>query len=378
MRVPYYIAFLALLVVTAAWALTARQTEERRVAAFAEQMQATQGNFLEQLSIYRAFIPSVNIERAQDALLSVLAPSVQAHAISHEAGFWLYETEGLRGLSKCKNYFNGGCVHGLVERYIEERGVPSTAEIIDACRNGRTFHEARECPHGAGHGFLLIAGYADLPRAVVLCREAFGEGEPVEDCFDGVFMENNLGAFARPPSDRWFKEDDPLYPCNDPHIAKDADAHRACWFIQSQTTLNPHMYPFIGGDIEQAVRYCESVPDADRDLCFVGLARQFQSKFSRDTEGVIRACALFGEHADTCMRDAAESAYAFGDYEGGIALCMRSVSVQDACFRALFDRIASTAYTTRAERIAACADMPEARRVEECKDFVKNAEAEHK
>ena len=341
------------------------------VRQFKEKMNAT-GDFQVQLRLYTELLTKVGATKAQDALASVIPPTTRSHAISHEAGYYLYETKGLEGIGECKNYFNGGCVHGLLERYIADHGISDLTDIIKVCLNARTLHEARECPHGAGHGFLLIAGYANLPQAVRQCESSFkGDALATSDCFDGVFMENNFGPFNAPPSDRWYKPDDPQYPCDDSRISADKAAHDSCWFMQSQATLGKIMYPRFDGDVSKVATYCAAISSRDdQTMCYLGLSRQIQSRAGKNPLEIESQCALLGaDRKEQCMADAAESAYSFGDENSGIALCLATSHLKEYCFVRLFDRVVTTSYSTLTDQRAACTRMP-TDRVEGCQVYV--------
>lgn len=342
------------------WALNADAREAAALERFSALMASKETRFPEKPALYAGLLRAVGAAKAQDALLDVAAPTTLSHQIGHEAGYYLYETRGIDGILQCKNYFNGSCYHGFLERYIVQHGIESLEPIIDACKRGATLYERRECSHGAGHGFLVVKGYDHLSDALTQCSTSFSEMErAVSDCYDGVFMENNLGAFNVPPEGRMYKADDPLYPCNDPQIQANTAAHDSCWFMQSQMTLNPVMYPFIDGDIEKAAQYCRSLSGAEKRMCFMGLSRQIQTIAANNAEEIVRMCGvILPSDPEQCYSDAAESAYAFGARDAAQALCSRAAGYKDICFSALFERIATTAFETKEGQRAACEVLP--------------------
>lgn len=336
-------------------------TEEKRREATEVFVAAinVRGSFTEHANAYRALLETIGPD-AQDILLANLPATPRTHMINHESGYFLYRTYNDAGLRLCKNYFNGGCYHGFVEEALVERGIGAIDDVVNACKGDRTLAQARECTHGAGHAILIAEGYEHLDKAAKRCRQLFPESDvAIEDCNDGVFMENNFGGFSIPPENRWFKEYDPLYPCNDPRIETDAIAKRACLFLQMQSTLQVAKYPTLHGDISTVVQFCTEQSSAlEQDMCFLGLARQIQARHVEDVSAIATSCALFpAERSPQCMAHAAESAYAFGSPTTSIALCMQS-GIEPTCFAGIYARIGSTAERTLSGKKRACAALP--------------------
>lgn len=321
-----------------------------------EQALATPNSFVAHQADYRALLRVAGAGRGQDILAYIAPPNTRSHALGHEAGYFLYEQDPARGFLRCKKYFNGSCTHGFLEKAIAEKGIASLRSIVDSCVGERTLYEARECAHGAGHALLVLATYQELPKALEGCERSFAENSrAVSDCFDGVFMENNYGGFNVPPPDRWYKPDDPLYPCTDLRVRAYPAAFDACWFMQSQSTLNAAMYPRFSGDIEKVAAYCRNLDAEERRVCFMGLARQIQSRESASAEAILASCRLLGENAvERCAADAAESAYAFGAQREAVELCEHAGAFQEECYQTLYERISTTAFDSYEERVTVC------------------------
>ena len=349
------------------------QSTESSIATFKKEMVDAPVDFQYQKTLYRDLLESVGAERAQEVFQSVMPKDVRSHALGHEVGYFLYTTEGLNGIYKCKNYFNGSCFHGFLERFIADHGIGEVSTIIDICKQGRTLYEARECAHGAGHGFVLIAGYTHLSDAAAQCTQSF-KGEPervISDCLDGVFMENNFGGFNRPPSDRWYKADDPMYPCDDSRIEAVPYAHDSCWFMQSQGLLNKYMYPQFEGTIEKAALYCaDDTNGSDKVMCLDGLSRSIQGIAGTHLDEINHLClAVYPADTERCLSIVAESAYAFGDHASALRLC-DSVSTKKSCNESLFERITTTSYYTKQERLKACSEFSDASTRSQCATWV--------
>jgi len=351
-----------------------KYTEERAVRSFDAQMKAST-SFPGQVSLYATLLKTVGPSRAQDELFAVMPSNPRTHMINHESGTFLYQTEGLTGIQQCKNYFNGGCYHGFVEAYLLDHGLGAMGILMAACRDGRTLAQSRECNHGLGHAFLAMAGYDKLPTAIHMCEETLASStEAISDCFDGIFMENNFGGFNVPPLGRWYKASDPLYPCDDPRVASDKLAHDSCWFMQSQATLNVHMYPQFGGDLTKASAYCATIPaGGDRITCVEGLYRQIQSIAGGDVAKAKTLCAQVDPNTvSACLSTIAESSYAFGDQSMALSICGNLTSLKDECYQSLFERITSTAYWHKSEQLAACGNITDSTYRQKCTTYVEN------
>ncbi len=349
----------AFLLLLAAVAVSISSRKSAAMHDFEATLQNTTLSFSDHAAHYRTLLETIG-PSAQDVLLAKLPATPRTHMLNHESGFYLFKTYGARGMTYCKNYFNGGCYHGFVEAALEEKGLGAIDEVVTACKGERSIEQARECTHGVGHAILIARGYAHLDQAAAECRETFsGSDTAIEDCDDGVFMENGFGGFSIPPEDRWFKKDDPLYPCTDPRIAGDSIARKACLFLQTQGTLQVQKYPHLDGNISSVVSLCTTLTDVlEQRYCYMGLARQVQARFVDNEHDIRTACGLFPlERIPRCLTHAAESAYAFGNRETGVALCLASEEPA-FCFSLLNARINSTAEHTEKGRRAACKALP--------------------
>lgn len=356
-------AFLALAITTWTWYAPKLQTQQA-IENLQSTLEQEPADFDRDARAYRTLLETIGASAAQDALLRFAPATPRTHMINHESGFYLYDTQGPNGLGDCKNYFNGGCYHGFVERALEEQGLGAINSIIDTCRGERSLTQARECTHGAGHAILIAHGYEHLDHAVAYCRAAFGENtRAIEDCNDGVFMENNFGGFDVPPENRWFNPKDPLYPCTDPRIQRDDIAYRSCLFLQTQATLQSSKYPELQGSLPSAVSFCTQLPGTtETNYCFLGLARQIQAKHIDDIQAIKDDCETFpSTRIAVCMRDAAASAYAFGATQAAFSLC-RDSTLTENCFEQIFERIHTTGGRTWEGKLRACAMLPEAYR----------------
>jgi hypothetical protein len=356
------------------FAYTARGNAEARFDAYA----ATNPSFPDIIIAYRALMKNVGAPRAQDILVQIFPDNSRTHMIDHETGAFLYKTEGLSGIAQCKTYFAGGCYHGFISAVVAERGLGALAEIMGDCTSALSANQTLQCAHGVGHAMLAdVAGYTQLPQALTLCQQAFaGDYKRTVNCYDGVFMENNFGAFSVPPPDRWYKASDPMYPCNIPEVLDKPGAHEYCWGMQSQATLRADAYPELEGDIVKVGAYCHSLSADDADICLEGLARQIQLQYGSDPAAIHQKCALLGGDAIVCDAHAAEATYIYGPQTAGaLSVCMNVPAAQkNACYQPLFEGIAIS-FSATTTRLNACArDIPEDAYKIKCAAWINSAD----
>lgn len=189
-------------------------------------------------------------------------------------------------------------------------------------------------------------------------------------------MENSFGAFTIPPSDRWYRSDDPMYPCNEPSVKEYEGAHLYCWGMQSQATLRADAYPRFGGDVAKVGEYCLTLANAsDKKLCIEGIARQLQWKYPGDIHAVENACnALAQPHNRTCLWYAQEVGYIYGNRSPEtMQMCTRTnEDEKPRCYRIFFEGIA-IAYSGQLQREEACSTLPEFNH--ECISWMRSDEA---
>lgn len=325
-----------------------------------------------QLALYQDLLQRVDIGRAQEAHAKALASTPDAHIIGHEAGYVLYRREGIAGLSQCKsNLNNDACAHGVLKLFVEEHGTEGLLDAASACNANDTVVQKRECPHGIGHGFLVYTGYDNLPQALALCHETFGEDADDDwACAEGVFMESVNVNLTGVRSILWYNPDDPMYPCMEPSILAYPQAHDACWFENSMLTLG-RTYPSFEGNISRVATYCSALShNDDVRTCFHGVARQLHGMHGSDIAPLSSWCRFLGAHANACHADIAGLLYNFGDEEYAVALCEQFARAKGQCFRAIYDSIVSQSYASPQARDAACEAIGIAVRVDACRAHV--------
>lgn len=122
----------------------------------------------------------------------------ERHKYAHLFGAALYKVEGVASLSVCSEDYGFGCFHQFFGHAISDMGFSSVTSLNDACstilQSNRIY-----CPHAVGHGIVAALGYErkDLDNALSVC-ERLVESDPINGCFNGVFMEYNIRTMLGP------------------------------------------------------------------------------------------------------------------------------------------------------------------------------------
>lgn len=293
-------------------------------------------NLDQQVKLYKNLIERVGPLQAQEDLFhSGLPFTGQTHLLNHTVGDYLYEKYGTSGLIQCKDYFLSSCYHGFVLHAIGEGGMPEVAKTLEKCRenSSQTF---MQCTHAVGHGYLTNLGYRNLVEALKTCdetKETIAD-LPVFSCYDGVFMENIWGVHDGTPSpERWVRDSDPIYPCNDKRI--DDKYLLGCWSNQPALA-----YQLFKGDISKVPPVCMQIKNqAQQQMCFDGLARQIHPLTRGGVSKTFELCGLMPEDkwVDFCLVTNAVSSFSVGDRTEPFELCSRMNDPgKSDCFSRLF------------------------------------------
>lgn len=293
----------------------------------------------EQIKLYRQLIERVGPEKAQIALLESGLPFTgQTHLLNHAVGDYLYEKFGPAGLLQCKDFFLSSCYHGFILHAIADGGMPQVKKTFDYCLGaGPTV--SSQCAHGIGHGFLANEGYKNLIQALNTCDEAASSinNFPVFNCYDGVFMENIWAVHdGKPSPDRWVKEGDTMYPCNDKRI--DDKYLEACWSNQPSLA-----YQFFKGNVKKVANLCFQVKNIDyQRMCFDGLARQIHPLTNGKSSITLQLCNLMPNEKwnNFCVTVNAGASYAVGDRDVPFQICAETrPSGKEDCYNRVFSNV---------------------------------------
>ncbi|XKT74465.1 MAG: hypothetical protein ACJKTH_03860 [Patescibacteria group bacterium UBA2163] len=222
----------------------------------------------------------------QALLQADIAPGTDLHLLGHVVGDILYKQKGIDGIYDCTPDFRNACSHSIVVGLFSEEGKGALNEIAEACSNAPGGSGAYTmCFHGLGHGILAYANY-NFEQAIEMCAQTGSEArqnrEYVE-CVGGATMEMFAGVHDRNAweleKDNYFKEDDPLAPCNASFMPE--LVRPICY-----TYLTPHLFVSAGADLarpqpedyEKAFTYCDEIPKKNRaewEACYGGFGKEF-------------------------------------------------------------------------------------------------------
>lgn len=321
------IMVIGILVITVAAFSFASRQEPKLPAAGNEitQILAT-SNLKEQVRLYRALITRVGPEQAQEDLYKSGLPFTgETHLLNHTVGDMIYEKDGLAGITKCRNYFLESCYHGLLLKVIggsADKDIEEVTQIMQHCEAAGPSVPA-QCAHGIGHGYVAAVGYANLDRGLKQC-EVLAEkvpAFPLYNCLDGGFMENIWAVHEGEPSpERWVKEADNFYPCNDPRLQSPAYGD-PCW--SNQPSL---LYQRFQGDLKKVGEICLIVtPGTLQSTCFNGLSRQIHPLTKNKLDKVISHCAeLPSAWQSYCRTTIVTAAFSVGDRSLPFELCAQA------------------------------------------------------
>jgi hypothetical protein len=299
-------------------------------------------------------------------------PNIDMHLLGHVVGGELYKQEGIEGIQTCTEDFRNACSHMIVIGALLEQGVSALSDIARACQQAPGGAGAYTmCYHGLGHGVLAFTEY-EMPEAVELCKKTgtaqYHNREYIE-CVGGVIMEMIGGvhdpALRVTKSEKYFKVDDPLYPCNASFMPK--EARQICYVY-----ITPHLFEAAGGDLaaptpdifEKAFDYCAEIPEEQKEnrmACYSGFGKEFVVLGAARDIRVVDVlpdaqlsqihswCQLAGDAEDTqaCSASVLASLYWGGENkaDGVVRYCalMSDGPLQDHCFTTTFNMVASYA-----------------------------------
>lgn len=310
-----------------------------------------------QVELYRKLINRVGPEQAQELLLKSGLPfDGQTHLLNHTVGDFLYDKYKTEGLVYCKDYFLSSCYHGFVIRAVADGGIANLEKVMYSCKKGG-YGVVAQCSHAIGHGFLANEGYQFLTKALEKCDEISTKVSefPTFNCYDGVFMENIWAVHddGQPSPFRWVKDDDPVYPCNNPKI--DQKYIKACWSNQPSW-----MFKLYKGDFKKVAEQCNKLTNSEfKSTCFDAIARQIHPSAKGQVPEVIRMCNLMpGEWVDPCLISVANAEFSVGGRDLPFKICDGTKpEKQNSCYSALIGPIKGYSKNTQ-EKNEMCNKIP--------------------
>lgn len=315
-------------------------------------------------------------------------PGTDMHLMGHVVGEILYKQKGAAGIQYCTQDFRNACSHTIVVGLFSEKGVGALPEIIEACKKAPGGKGAYNmCFHGLGHGVLAFTGY-DIPKTVDLCsqiKKNRNDGREFPECVGGAIMEIISGGdhdkeLWRVQNEKYMSGEDPLYPCNNNIIPKEAKS-------QCYSYLTPHLFLFAGAslgnpgpkDFEKAFTYCGALKDQDPKnmiICYAGFGKEFVvlakgrdirkiTEMSTDELSTVYKWCQLADRKDgkeACLGSALSSIYWGGENNRSTAISFCNImppEEQEVCFK---DLIGTVKYYVSDKSYLRnfCSDIPKA------------------
>ena len=344
-------------------------------------LQMQNATFQGQTGLFRALLLRSGAAKAQEALHAEFPGTARGHLLARQAGIFLFDSEGARGIASCLPYFEAGCAEGFVTASVTANGSRGIKQLLDACQASLEHSQALHCFYALGEGLGRYEKH-DAGAAVAGCKTIVNDSnaEQLQRCFRGVFepytefSADNPGA---PFPESTNKSDDPMYPCNEKSVV-DLGAHDACWQRHSEQTLNQIVYQKLSPTIEKVTGYCEHLPTADKEVCLTGLASQIQFKTGTDMGSARGLCAQMGEsHIAGCMEQVATRAYYYDDLKSDPTVFLRACESYAAdtelheCDKRFFGVITNR-YTALEDQMRSCMEFNDDRFQQSCISWMKN------
>lgn len=190
------------------------------------------------------------------------------HAVSHYLGQKEYKRlKSIKAVfAKTKDdVCMSGTMHGAIEGFFMEIGVTNYEQNISkiqeaipsVCGEEKTYDNPLEydlCIHGLGHALMFVTDN-DLILTLKLCD--YIKTEKGQDfCYSGSFMQNALDALSIDHPSKYFKPDDPIYPCN--ILENKYQEQCFSYGVLSSLQLNPL----------KSIEVCLQVPEIFQHGCF--------------------------------------------------------------------------------------------------------------
>lgn len=263
------------------------------------------------LNIAAVFLTSRDhgVRRALDSLEHLAAGDDKlrsmGHVLAHALGrFAIANKRELDVLAQCREIFQAGCYHGVLEGYLSTLPEVQPAAVASLCDVVSRSHAARlpalECAHGLGHGLLTRFGYS-LDRATQAC-DVLADSAAQRECLDGVFMENEVhgtggvtvsvgdaaveahqhGMSHEATPRAYFRASDLAFPCDSV-----AEAYQpACWSYQPNAIMM-----LTNNDVGRTIQQCDAAPPASRGACYRGVGKQSMGWYGWRGDKVVELCS---------------------------------------------------------------------------------------
>jgi hypothetical protein len=184
------------------------------------------------------------------------------HLIAHFVGKANLEKYGFdlgQALSTCSTDCIQGCIHGAVQTYVSQKDSfeEFIAELDTVCEvvSGDAWLR-RQCVHGVGHGFLT-GGFLPLAQAIDACHDF--QGEEVQTCLDGLFMEYMQQFLFL--SEEELKREIPGI-CSEVILMNEETYTRLCY-----SSIGEGLMFYTTHDLRKSLHLCDLLTRESRNLC---------------------------------------------------------------------------------------------------------------
>ena len=230
----------------------------------------------------------------QDVFQGEGGTSDNIHDLAHLSGLLIYKSFGFEGIKNCTVHFAFGCYHGFLDKAFS-KNLDKLLDAQNACLKlgSDGSGPVASCIHGIGHGVASYYSTSDLKNSLISCRK-LTSGK--EYCFDGVFME-----FVRSAPISFFKQEDPLYPCNQLEKEFGYTYSSACGRNQSSLLMGRFNMGF-----DEVVGIClSSTSKPFKESCFDALGFSLASE--GDVNQIIAGCKKMQipQYINKCAKAAA-------------------------------------------------------------------------
>ncbi|MBI4067227.1 hypothetical protein HY407_02495 [Candidatus Gottesmanbacteria bacterium] len=252
----------------------------------------------------------------------------RCHEVTHFLSRLDYDLEKSlpKVFDKCSFICHGGCYHGTVEAYLNSKNIRSSSDNSDEkiakeipilCGKQSDYdipQKYDECVHGIGHGTMYVTDQ-EVPIALQLCDQLTSSHDQ-EACYSGVFHENSSSSTNTDHPGKYYKKDDPMYPCN----ILEEKYLPLCYRYQSsffaffltnhdwQQTANlclqvPPKYQYecfqtIGTnqvgftqDLGLMAQNCYSMPPQYQSICISGVVISLAGRYTNQPEKILAFCS---------------------------------------------------------------------------------------
>ncbi|HEY5601371.1 MAG TPA: hypothetical protein VIK81_04805 [Patescibacteria group bacterium] len=225
-----------------------------------------------------------------------------------------------------------GYQHGVVEGYVIQNNLNLESENLkditpSICGNQERFEKKElysQCLHGIGHAAMLLTE-SEVPEALSICDYLKQDFEK-RLCYSGVFMENSNSSTNPDHPSKYYRADDPFYPCTILNLKY----QEMCFELQSFK-----FFEFSSLDWPKTFEMCTKIPIAYQKNCYKTLGSS-QVGFTKDFEIMKQNCDLTPfSYNNTCIRGVVStlSTRFGGDVERMAKFCLAvDANAKNSCY----------------------------------------------